>query len=57
MHQDGYNENWVVYGSDYFSAKELTVFPGRTVTIKDVAAYGMICVQGYGRFGKHQVRF
>lgn len=51
----GYEENWVVYGSDYFSAKELTVFPGRTVTVKDVAAYGLICVQGYGRFGKFAI--
>jgi hypothetical protein len=51
MHADGYHENWIVYGSDYYSAKELTVYPGRTVTITDPVAYGMICVQGYGRFG------
>jgi hypothetical protein len=51
MHADGYHENWIVYGSDYYSAKELTVYPGRTVTISDPVAYGMICVQGYGRFG------
>ncbi len=55
MRAEGYHENWIVYGSEFFSAKELTVYPGRTVTIKDVAAYGMICVQGYGRFGKHQI--
>jgi hypothetical protein len=53
MHGEGYNENWITYGSEYFSAKELTVYPGQTVTIKDAAAYGVICVQGYGRFGKH----
>ena len=29
----------------------MTVLPGRTVTIKDSAAYGMICLQGHGRFG------
>jgi hypothetical protein len=51
MHADGYHENWIVYGSEYYSAKELTVYPGRTVTISDPVAYGMICVQGYGRFG------
>src|SRR5262249_10336327 len=34
MHQDGYHENWIVYGSDFYSAKELTVFPGRTANIK-----------------------
>jgi hypothetical protein len=55
MRGQGYHENWIVYGSDFFSAKELTVFPGRSVTIKDAAAYGMIAVQGYGRFGKHPV--
>jgi hypothetical protein len=55
MHAEGHHENWVVYGSEFFSAKELTVYPGRTATIKDAAAYGMICVQGYGRFGKFQI--
>jgi len=55
MHAQGYHENWVVYGSDYFSAKELTVYPKCTVTIKDPAAYGTICMQGYGKFGKHAV--
>jgi hypothetical protein len=51
MHADGFHENWIVYGSAYYSAKELTVYPGRTVTIIDPVAYGLICVQGYGRFG------
>lgn len=55
MQADGYHENWIVYGSEYFSAKELTVQPGRTATLKDAGAYGAICVQGYGRFGKFQV--
>jgi hypothetical protein len=55
MQEAGYHERWVVYGSEYFSAKELTVYPGRSVTIKDAAAYGAICVQGYGRFGAHPI--
>ncbi len=55
MHGFGYHENWIVYGSEWFSARELTVYPGRSVTIKDVAAYGVICVQGYGQFGVHSV--
>ena len=29
---------------------------GTDVTIKDKAAYGVICMQGYGRFGKHSSR-
>ena len=55
MHAQGYHENWITYGSTYYSAKELTVYPGCTVTIKDAAAYGMVCVQGYGKFGRHNI--
>jgi hypothetical protein len=44
-------ESWVVYRSAAFSAKELTVFPGESVTVKDAAAYGLIAVQGHGRLG------
>src|SRR6266853_1120299 len=35
----GYSEKWVVYSTPHYSAKELTVFPGRSVTIQDTAAY------------------
>ena len=45
----------VVYSTPHYSAKELTVLPGRTVTIQDAAAYGMILTQGYGTFGKHEI--
>lgn len=48
---DGYREQWVTYGTGLYSAKELTVLPSRTVTIKDAAAYGIILTQGHGRFG------
>ncbi|MDX2138046.1 MAG: hypothetical protein SF123_08115 [Chloroflexota bacterium] len=51
----GYHEQWIVYGSEFYSAKELTVLPGRTVTVKDPAAYGCITMQGYGRFGVHPI--
>lgn len=51
MRKEGYEEYFVVYNSEYFSAKELTVFPGRSVTIKEEAAYGLIVVQGHGKFG------
>ena len=40
------------YGTGWYSAKELTVQPRRSVTIKDGAAYGIIATQGYGRFGQ-----
>ncbi|VTP90805.1 Uncharacterised protein [Sphingobacterium daejeonense] len=49
MENAGYSEKWVCYKSTAFSAKELTVFPGQTVTITDAAAYGLIMMQGYGK--------
>jgi len=51
----GYSEVWITYGGRYYSAKELTVLPGRTVTVKDAAAHGLILTQGYGVFGKIHV--
>jgi hypothetical protein len=55
MTDQGYREVWVTYGTKNYSAKELTVFPGRSVTIKDSAAYGTILTQGFGQFGVHVV--
>lgn len=47
-----YMEKWVVYGrvngKEVFSAKELTVYSGAKVTIKDTGAYGLITLQGHG---------
>ena len=51
MHERGYEEKWISYRNPYFAAKELTVFPGRTVTIKDTGPYGMIMLQGHGTMG------
>jgi hypothetical protein len=55
MKMSGYSESWVCYGTPYYSAKELTVYPGRSVTIKDAAAFGTIVVQGWGSVGKQEV--
>jgi hypothetical protein len=55
MADAGYCENWVVYSTRYYSAKELTVLPGRSVTIRDAAAYGLIVVEGWGSIGKLEV--
>jgi hypothetical protein len=49
-----HTEKWVSYANDYVGAKELTVQPGQTVTVKDEAAYGCILVQGHGQFGAHE---
>ena len=51
MQAEGYIENWICYKSTTFSAKELTVLPGKTVTIKDSACYGFITMQGHGKMG------
>ncbi len=51
MKEAGYSEKWVVYSTDKYSAKELTVYPGRSVTIKDAAAHGVIVTQGWGSIG------
>jgi len=55
MRAEGYEEYYVVYGSEDFSAKELTVFPGRSVTIREDGPYGVIVVQGHGKFGALEV--
>ena len=51
MEEEGYREMWVTYGCEFFAAKELTVFPGRTVIIRDPGPYGMIMLQGHGTMG------
>jgi len=51
MQAAGYMDHWICYQARAYSAKELTVLPGATVTIKDAAAYGLIMMQGHGRMG------
>jgi hypothetical protein len=55
MESAGYSENWITYGTGYYSAKELTVLPKRIAVIKDAAAYGMIVVQGRGTLGDYGI--
>ena len=50
---DGYVQKQVAYGNDYIAARELTVFPGKTVTVKDGFAYGLIITQGFGKVGNY----
>ncbi len=51
MEADGYREMDICYLSDAYSAKELTVLPGRTATMKDSGPYGLIMMQGHGKMG------
>jgi hypothetical protein len=55
MAEQGYSESWIAYSTPHYSAKELTIFPGRSIKIMDSAAYGLIVVQGHGCFGKHDI--
>jgi hypothetical protein len=52
----GFVDKWIVYGridqDQFFTAKELTVEPGHSVTIRDNGASGVIVVQGQGRANK-----
>ena len=51
MRSEGYEDRWICYRSEAYSAKELTVLPGRSATIKDAGAYGLIVLQGHGKLG------
>ena len=51
MNAEGYIDKWICYKSEAFSAKELTILPGASVTIKDSCAYGMIMMQRHGKMG------
>jgi len=55
MQEEGYEEHWIAYKSPAFSAKELTVLPGKTVRIKDEGAYGFIAIQGHGKMNGNLV--
>jgi hypothetical protein len=57
---DGWIDNWIVYGlvdgKQLFSARELTVMPGKKCTLKDPGASGWITTQGKGRMGKLELQ-
>jgi hypothetical protein len=55
MTDAGYTEHWIAYGNPYFAAKELTVLPGRTVTVQDPGPYGLMMVQGHGTLNQHPI--
>src|SRR5450759_869154 len=55
MAEGGYSEKLVCYSTPHYSAKELTVLPGRSAVIHDAAAYGLIVVQGWGAVGAMDV--
>ncbi|MDG1357421.1 MAG: hypothetical protein P8P36_04430 [Akkermansiaceae bacterium] len=53
--ENGYDEKWICYRNEAYSATEVTVLPGRTVTIKNSACYGMIMMQGHGTMGASHI--
>ncbi|MEZ5940825.1 MAG: hypothetical protein R3C18_05505 [Planctomycetaceae bacterium] len=52
----GWCDKWIVYGNidgeQLFTAKELTLQPGASCTIKDGGAFGLITIQGTGLIEK-----
>ena len=46
-----YVERWITYRSPSFSAKELTVRPGCSVTVAETDAHGLVAVGGHGTIG------
>src|SRR5262245_22417581 len=58
--KEGWVDRWIVYGKvggkQLFTAKELTVQPGKKCTIKDGGAYGWITVQGEGYIGSGRLQ-
>jgi len=48
MQSEGYSEHLICYRSTLFSARELTVLPGRTAQVRNDGPYGFIMVQGHG---------
>lgn len=48
---DDYTDEWICYKCDTVCAKRLTVKPGKSAYITDMAAYGMILLQGKGKMG------
>jgi hypothetical protein len=55
-----YTDRWIVYGTidgqQLFSAKELTLEPGASCTLRDPGASGWITVQGRGRLGRLNIQ-
>ena len=47
----GYLDEWICYKCESANAKRLTVMPGKTVTIREKSAYGLVAVQCYGSIG------
>ena len=48
-------EEWICYKCPLVSAKRLTINPGETVVVSDMAAYGFILIEGYGKFGSWDI--
>lgn len=48
---ESHTEEWICYKCKEVSAKRLTVYPGKSAVVKDMAAYGLILLQGRGTLG------
>jgi len=55
MRSEGYLSEWICYKCASAGAKRLTILPGKTVTFRDQVAYGLICVEGFGKIGESEL--
>lgn len=55
MADAGYCEKQLALAKGRYSSTELTVYPGRSVVLRDQAAYGLIVVQGFGSVANSDV--
>ena len=47
--KEGYIDEWICYKCPVVGARRLTILPGQKVVFKDKVAYGLLCVQGFGK--------
>lgn len=47
-------EKWIAYANEWIAAKETTVLPGQTYTLRDKACYCALVAQGHGTFGSFE---
>lgn len=47
----GYAERWICHGRADYSAKEISILPGRSCVVSDPDAFGAIVIQGHGKIG------
>ncbi|NLO13839.1 MAG: hypothetical protein GX124_06910 [Clostridiales bacterium] len=48
MATQGCVDEWICYRNKVIGARRTTIMPGKSATLKDKVAYGLVCIQGHG---------